>query len=166
LVKSVWTADGMFVDVSSVPASGQCPQLKADSPVGQWKPASLDLVKGTLTDKLGVPVCVGQVTGYEELAWRATNMHNMRGTLWRTMVRIPYIEPIPGGARSVVAAAQFSSDAGPKWSGSGTYIDDMVKTPAGWRIKKRVWVPDGVVAKWRPAGAPPAFTAGRGRREN
>jgi hypothetical protein len=32
----------------------------------------------------------------------------------------------------------------------------MVKTPAGWRIKKRIWIPDPVIGKWRPAGAPKA----------
>jgi hypothetical protein len=156
MVKDVWTPDGMFVLVGLPPASGQCPVVKADAPIGEWKSASADLIKGTITDKLGIKTCVTEVHGYDELAWRATNSYSHFGGGWRTIARPAYIEPMPWGARATVLAEQFAWDEkGGKWAGGGTYIEDMVKTQAGWRIKKRVWVPDNVIGKWRPAGAAP-----------
>jgi hypothetical protein len=153
MVKKVWTSDGMFVNLST-PKDGQCPQVPGNAPIGQWKTASHDLIKGSIPDKLGVKVCVGQVTGWDEMAWRATNMHNMRGTLWRTMVRMPYLEAVPGGILVTLPAIQYYWEpGGEKMSGSGTYQDLFVKTADGWRIKKRVWTPDSVVGAWRPAGA-------------
>src|SRR5262249_1144405 len=69
MVKKVWTADGVFVNVTAIPESGKCDD-KTDLPPGEFKPASPDLMKGSLADKLGVKACVSIVKGWEELALR------------------------------------------------------------------------------------------------
>src|SRR5262249_18689884 len=68
-VKRVWTADGEFVNITVKPKSGPCPG-KADNPPGDWKPATLDMIKGSIPDKLGMTdnICIGVVRGYQELA--------------------------------------------------------------------------------------------------
>jgi hypothetical protein len=156
MVRKVWTADGVFVDVTPIPDSGKCPD-KTDLPPGEFKPASPDLMKGTLADKLAVKACVSTVRGYEELALRAVRNQKKYGTVWRTRRSTPYIEATPEGAHGLVTANYWAWDpSGGKWYGSGTYEEDYVRTKDGWRMKKRVFTSDAVVGKWRPVGAPPA----------
>ena len=156
MVKKVWTADGVFVNVTAIPESGKCDD-KTDLPPGEFKPASPDLMKGSLADKLGVKACVSIVKGWEELALRPVRNQKKYGTVWRTRRSTPYIESTPEGAHGFVTANYWAWDpSGGKWYGSGTYEEDYVKTKDGWRIKKRVFTQDAAVGKWRPAGAPRA----------
>jgi hypothetical protein len=155
-VKKLWTPDAIFVNVTEIPASGKCPD-KTDLPPGQYRPASRDLIRGTLSDKLGIPACVGVIKGWEDLALRAVRGHRERGTVWRTRRSTPYIEATPEGAHGHVTANYYLWDtSGGHWEGGGTYEEDYVKTNDGWRMKKRVFTGDAVVGRWRPAGAPPA----------
>jgi hypothetical protein len=157
MVKKVWTPDAVFVNVTPIPASGKCPD-KTDLPPGEFRPASPDLMKGSLADKLGIKAfCVATVKGYEDLALRAVRNQKNRGTVWRTRRSTPYIEATPEGAHGFVTANYWAWDSsGGKWYSGGTYEEDYVRTANGWRLKKRVFTGDEVVGKWRPAGAPPA----------
>jgi hypothetical protein len=154
-VKKVWTPDAIFVNVTKIPDSGKCNE-RTDLPPGEFKAASPDLIKGTLSDKLGIKACVSIVKGYEELALRAVKAQVTHGTVWRTRRSTPYIEATPEGAHGHVTANYWLWDpSGGKWNSGGTYEEDYVKTKDGWRMKKRVFTGDDVVGRWRPAGAPP-----------
>ena len=64
------TPDAIFVNVTKIPDSGKCND-RTDLPPGEFKAASPELIKGTLSDKLGIKACVSIVKGWEELALRA-----------------------------------------------------------------------------------------------
>jgi hypothetical protein len=53
------------------------------------------------------------------------------------------IDAAPGGAvgRSRVTLVSMVPPGKPKGLGGGQYLDDLVKTPDGWRIKKRTYIP-------------------------
>jgi hypothetical protein len=154
-VKKLWTPDAVFVNVTKMPDDGKCP-VKTDVPPGEYRSASPDLLKGTLTDKLGIKACATTVQGWESLALRAVHNHKNNGTAGRTRRSTPYIEATPEGAHGLVTANFWVWDpSGGKWAGGGTYEEDYVKTKDGWRMKKRVFTGDPIVGRWRPAGAPP-----------
>ncbi len=159
-VKRVWTADAEFVNITPKPASGQCP-AKADNPAGDWKPVSRDLIKGSIPDKLGLTdFCLGVVRGFQDMALRAKRNYNTVGAVHRTRVGNFFIEKTPEGAYVMATANYWDGDpSGGKWTGSGVYEEYMVKTSAGWRIKKRVFTNEGVLVKWKAAGNKTASAA-------
>lgn len=63
------------------------------------------------------------------------------------------ITPTPGGARGSVYALIFNVTAKPPFvDHSGVYEDTLVKTPAGWRFKKRIFKPSGAFQPGLPLG--------------
>ncbi len=89
---------------------------------------------GTFTPD-GVFDVAGQVrSGRDELTAFAASVHGLRHT-----VANPVID-ITGDAASV--RAYFVVFQGTALTATGTYSDELVRTPAGWRFAKRVSVPD------------------------
>jgi hypothetical protein len=154
-VKRVWTSDAEFVNITVKPKSGQCPG-KADNPPGDWKPGTLDMIKGSIPDKLGMTenICIGVVRGYQEMALRAKRNYSTVGAVHRTRVGNHFIEKTPQGAHGLATVNFWDGDeSGGKWNGSGIYEEDFVKTADGWRIRKRVFHGDGVLTKWKATGS-------------
>jgi hypothetical protein len=154
-VKRVWTPDAEFVNITLKPASGQCP-AKATNPPGDWKPGTRDMIKGSVSDKLGLmDVCIGVIRGYQEMALRAVRNFSTVGAVHRTRVGNIYLEKTPEGAYGLATANYWDGDASPaggKWNGSGVYEEYFVKTGDGWRIKKRVFTGDTVLVPWKLSG--------------
>ena len=66
-----------------------------------------------------------------------------------------YISQTPDGAQGSVYALRFNVTATPPVVlQSGVYEDTLVKTPSGWRFKKRVFKPSNTYEPGMPVGLP------------
>jgi ketosteroid isomerase-like protein len=83
----------------------------------------------------GVFDVAGQVrSGRDELAAFAASVHGLRHTMANPVI------DVTGDVASV--RAYFIVFQGAGVLGTGTYSDEVVRTPAGWRFAKRVSTPD------------------------
>jgi 3-phenylpropionate/cinnamic acid dioxygenase small subunit len=83
----------------------------------------------------GVFDVAGQVrSGRDELIAFAASVHGLRHTMANPVI------DVTGDAASV--RAYFIVFQGPAVLGTGTYSDEVVRTPDGWRFAKRVSTPD------------------------
>ena len=66
-----------------------------------------------------------------------------------------YISQTPEGAQGSVYALRFNVTATPPVVlQSGVYEDTLVKTPSGWRFKKRIFKPSNTYEPGMPVGLP------------
>jgi hypothetical protein len=135
----VFTPDGTLVIVR--PAANPC------EPVAGWQPANRDLIRGSITDKKKIPVCVFSLTGAEKLAKLAIQFKERNGLTERHVNTNLLITPTPEGATGTLYLNQLTiKPKPPTWSTSGIYDDTLVRTPMGWRFKKRIITQDSVFA--------------------
>jgi hypothetical protein len=82
------------------------------------------------------------------LATMAKGFHQRNRRTHRHVYTNLHITPMPGGgAAGFVYLNELTVEPiPPTWSGSGIYEDTLVKTPAGWRFKKRINTHDGVLS--------------------
>ena len=140
---AVFLPDGVFALVMPNPiataASSGCPTRGAP-----WHVASPDAIRGSMPDKAGMEVCIFTLNGSDDLAKMAQSFHQVNGTTSRHIYTNLRITQAPNGARGLV---YFNAlDVGtkpPTNTNSGIYEDTLVKTPDGWRFKKRVLTLDG-----------------------
>jgi len=84
----------------------------------------------------GVFDVAGQVrSGRDELVAFAASVHGLRHTLAN-----PVIDVV---GEAATMRAYFVVFQGTALIGTGTYTDELVRTPEGWRFTKRVSTPDG-----------------------
>ncbi len=140
---AVFVPDGVFVLVIPNPiataASSRCPTSGAP-----WHVGGPDAIRGSVPDKAGLDVCVYTLNGSDDLATMAEGRHQRHGTTSRHVYTNLRITPAPDGARGFVYFNGLDvSTKPPTTTVSGIYEDTLVKTPDGWRFKKRVHTHDG-----------------------
>ncbi len=96
-------------------------------------------------------VCIATLNGSDDLANMAEIFHQVNGTTSRHVYTNLRITPAPEGARGFVYFNGLDvSTKPPTNTVSGIYEDTLVKTPDGWRFKKRVHTHDGPFAEPSP----------------
>ena len=147
---AVFTVDGVFALVMPHPntaaASSMCPTRGAP-----WHVGEPDAIRGSMPDKAGLDVCIFTLNGSDDLAAMAVGFHKANGTSSRHIYTNLRITPAPDGARGLVYFNALNvSTKPPTNTNSGIYEDTLVKTPDGWRFKKRVHTHDGPFAEPSP----------------
>ena len=137
----VFTPDGVFALVMrrTDDASGPAP-----CPVdGPWELADREVIRGSMPDRDGSRVCITVLEGTERLSSMASGFRDVFGWSQRHVYTNLRITPTPDGARGFVYFNQLDvSTLPPTTSVTGIYEDTLVKTPDGWRFKKRVHTHD------------------------
>ena len=137
----VFTPDGVFALVMrrTDGASGPAP-CPADGP---WELADREVIRGSMPDRDGSRVCITVLEGTERLSSMASGFRDVFGWSQRHVYTNLRITPTPDGARGFVYFNQLDvSTLPPTTSVTGIYEDTLVKTPDGWRFKKRVHTHD------------------------
>ncbi len=135
-----YVPDGVFINVVPAPASGSCPAAAG------WRAADRTVIRGTMADRLGANMCVTTRNGSQELADLAKGIYMGGRRSSRHSNTNIKITPAPGGATGFAYLVQMSgSSVPPVLSPSGFYEDTLVKTPAGWRFKRRIRTEDRVI---------------------
>ena len=140
---AVFVPDGVFVLVIpnpvATPASSRCPTRGAP-----WHVENPDAIRGSMLDGAGLDVCIFALNGSDDLANMAEGFHQANGTTSRHIYTNLRITPVPDGARGFVYFNGLDvSTKPPTNTNSGIYEDTLVKTPDGWRFKKRILTLDG-----------------------
>jgi hypothetical protein len=139
-----FTPDGMFVNVTAPPPAGCQP------PAG-WHAGGREAMQGSVPDKIDnvmTKACISTLSGTQELTNLARVFHTRNHMTHRHVYTNLHITPMPGGGAAgfVYMNELIVSAKAPAWWTSGIYEDTLVKTPAGWRFKKRINSHDGVLA--------------------
>ncbi len=143
---AVFVPDGIFALVIPNPlapaATSRCPTS------APWHVGDPATIRGSVPDKAGLDVCIATLNGSDDLATMAKGFHQVNGTTSRHVYTNLRITPAPEGARGFVYFNQLDvSTKPPTNTVSGIYEDTLVKTPDGWRFKKRVHTHDGPFAE-------------------
>ena len=139
---AVFVPDGVFALVMPNPGPSGCPTRGAP-----WHVGNPDAIRGSMPDKAGLDMCIFTLNGSDDLANMAVGFHQVNGTTSRHIYTNLRITPAPDGARGLVYFnAHDVSTKPPTNTNSGIYEDTLVKTPNGWRFKKRVLTLDGTDA--------------------
>lgn len=142
---AVFVPDGVFALVIPTPvaaATTACPS------VGPWHVADRATIRGSMPDTKGADVCIATLNGSDDLANMAESFHRVNGSTSRHIYTNLRITPTSEGAHGFVYFNQLDvSTKPPTNTVSGIYEDTLVKTPDGWRFKKRVHTHDGPFAE-------------------
>jgi hypothetical protein len=143
---AVFVPDGVFALVMPNPgataASSMCPTRGAP-----WHVGDPDAIRGSMPDKAGLDVCIFTLNGSDDLAAMAVSFHQVNGTTSRHIYTNLRITTAPDGARGLVYFNALDvSTKPPTNTNSGIYEDILMKTPDGWRFKKRVLTLDAADA--------------------
>ncbi len=134
---AVFVPDGVFALVATA-ASSRCPTRGAP-----WHVGNPDAIRGSMPDRAGLDVCIATLNGSDDLAKMAETLHQGNGN-GRHIYTNLRITPAPEGARGFVYFTGLNvSTKPPTTTTSGIYEDTLVKTPDGWRFKKRILTLDG-----------------------
>ena len=129
----------------ATPTPSRCPTTTP------WHAGDLATIRGSVPDKAGLDVCVATLSGSDDLAKMAEIFHQVNGTTGRHVYTNLRITPAPEGAQGFVYWTGLDvSTKPPRYTVSGIYEDTLVKTPDGWRFKKRVHTHDGPFAELAP----------------
>ncbi len=146
---ALFVPDGVFALVIPNPiataAPSRCPTT------APWHAGDTAMIRGSVPAKAGLDVCIATLTGSDDLANMAETFHQVNGTTSRHIYTNLRITPAPEGARGFVYFNGLDvSTKPPTNTVSGIYEDTLVKTPDGWRFKKRVHTHDGPFAEPSP----------------
>ncbi len=145
---AVFVPDGGFALVIPTPiataAPSRCPTTVP------WHAGDPATIRGSVPDKAGLDVCIATLNGSDDLAKMAETLHQVNGN-GRHIYTNLRITPAPEGARGFVYFTGLNvSTKPPTTTTSGIYEDTLVKTPDGWRFKKRILTLDGPFAEPSP----------------
>ena len=139
---AVFVPDGVFALVIPDPAATSAPSRCPTT--APWHAADPAMIRGSVPDNAGLGVCIATLNGADDLANMAETFHQVNGTTSRHIYTNLRITPAPEGARGFVYFNQLDvSTRPPTNTVSGIYEDTLVKTPDGWRFKKRIHTHDG-----------------------
>jgi hypothetical protein len=126
---ATFVPDGVLVFVG--PAATPC---RHD---GDWEAATREDMRGSIADVKNIDVCVMKLTGTKKLAALAAGFKMRQERHVHTNF---LFTPTAEGATGWVYLSQLNVlTRPPTWSGNGgIYTDTLVRTPNGWRFKKRI----------------------------
>jgi hypothetical protein len=131
--------DGTLVVVT--PAVNPCTRGE------NWEAGSREDIRGSIADVKNINVCVMKMSGTQKLSWLATWFKDRNGFTERHVNTNLLLTPTADGATGTMYLNQLTiKPKPPTWSTSGVYNDTLVRTPNGWRFKKRIITQDSVLA--------------------
>jgi hypothetical protein len=126
--------DGILISVS--PKASPC--TRGD----MWEAGTREDIRGSIADVKNVDVCVAKMIGTQKLAALAVTTKSKQERHVQTNF---LLTPTAEGATGTVYLTEPNVlTKPPTWSASGIYNDTLVRTPNGWRFKKRIVTHDEV----------------------
>jgi hypothetical protein len=131
---NTFVPDGVLVHVT--PTASPCTRGEG------WEAGTREIIRGSIADEKNIDVCIATLTGTQKLAAMAGAFATAgaAGTRQHRHVATNFlITPTADGATGTLYHNEFDVlTKPPTWTGSGVYNDTLVRTPNGWRFKKRV----------------------------
>jgi hypothetical protein len=133
---SVFLPDGILISVT--PAANPC------TPGAGWEAGTRDDIRGSVPDEKNVNVCVAKMVGTQKLAVLAAGFKSRQQRHIHTNF---LLTPTADGATGRVYLNEMNVLVKPPViTSSGIYDDTLVRTPDGWRFKKRIITQNAVWA--------------------